>query len=277
MSKKDYLYGRTVIISGASGGIGFNVAKTLIEKYDCKIIGIARNEEKLLKAIETLGDKKTNFSYKLFDVSVKENWLKFAEELNSENVIPDILINNAGFMLPFTKIENVSFDEVDEIVKTNFLSCVYSVKALLPLLKKSAHPAVFNVSSAAGLFPVVGESMYCSTKYAVRAFTETLAVDYGKKIFFGGIYPGFIKTDLFSRMGVKKENMDFVSGFTMPVDKAAKKIVRGIYKRKKKTVIGKDGKFLNFLGKFFPKSGAKFVAFILRKSKLELFDGVFKD
>lgn len=277
MSKKDLLYKKTVIISGASGGIGFNVAKTLIEKYDCKIIGIARNKEKIEKAIESLGDKKQNFTYRLFDVKDKENWKNFADELLREGITPDILINNAGFMLPFTKIENLSLDEVDEIVKTNLTSYVYAIKSLLPLLKHSSHPAVFNVSSAAGLFPVVGESMYCATKYGVRAITETLSIDYGKKIFFGGIYPGFIKTDLFSRMGIKKENMDIVNKFTMSVEKAAKKIVRGIYKRKRKTVVGKDGKLLNFFGKFCPRTGAKLIAAVLKKSKLELFDGVFKE
>lgn len=277
MSKLDKIKGKTVIISGASGGIGFNVAKRLIEKYDCKIIGIARNEEKIKKAIETLGDKKDNFKYRLFDVRVKENWLNFAEELKTQGVKPDILINNAGFMLPFTKIENVTFDEVDEIVKTNFNSYVYSVKTLLPQISESPYPAIVNVASAAGLFPVVGESMYCATKYAVRGFTQTLAVDYKRKIYFGGVYPGFIKTDLFDRMGVKKEEKNLVEKFTMPVEKAAKKIVRGIYKRKKNIVIGYDGKLLNFLGKFFPKTGAKLVAFVLRKSKLKLFDGVFKE
>ncbi|MDY6367161.1 MAG: SDR family NAD(P)-dependent oxidoreductase [Clostridia bacterium] len=276
MSKKSKIQGKTVIISGASGGIGFNVTKRLIEKYDCKIIGIARNEEKIKKAIETLGDKKSNFTYRLFDVREKENWIKFSEDLKNEGIKPDILINNAGFMLPFTKIENISFDEVDEIVKTNFTSYVYSIKSLLPLINDSEYPAVINVASAAGLFPVVGESMYCATKYAVRGLTQTLAVDYKKKIYFGGVYPGFIKTDLFDRMGVKKEEKNLVDKFTMPVDKAAKKIVKGIYKRKKNIVIGYDGKLLNFLGKFFPKTGARLVAFVLRKSKLKLFDGVFK-
>ena len=62
--KKPWIYGKNVVISGASGGIGFSVAKTLIEKYDCKVYGIARNEEKIKKAIESLGDKKSNFTYK---------------------------------------------------------------------------------------------------------------------------------------------------------------------------------------------------------------------
>ena len=84
--KKCYLNGKTVVISGASGGLGFAIAKLLIEKYDCKIIGIARNEKKMLSAIETLGDKKTNFSYKLFDVSIKENWANFSDYLVSNGI-----------------------------------------------------------------------------------------------------------------------------------------------------------------------------------------------
>ena len=124
MKKKNFLFNKTVVITGASGGIGFNVAKLLIEKYNCKIIGIARNEEKLLKNIETLGDKKENFSYKLFDVSVKENWNDFYDYLVENNVQIDVLINNAGFMLPFEKFENYSEDEIESIISTNFLSVI---------------------------------------------------------------------------------------------------------------------------------------------------------
>ena len=64
--KKNYLFNKTVVITGASGGLGFAIAKILIEKYNCKIIGIARNEEKMLNSIQTLGEKKCNFSYHLF-------------------------------------------------------------------------------------------------------------------------------------------------------------------------------------------------------------------
>ena len=120
MKKKNFLFNKTVVITGASGGIGFNVAKLLIEKYNCKIIGIARNEEKLLKNIETLGEKKENFSYRLFDVSVKENWNDFYDYLVENNVQIDVLINNAGFMLPFEKFENYSEDEIESIISTNF-------------------------------------------------------------------------------------------------------------------------------------------------------------
>ena len=75
--KKSWLNDKTVLITGASGGLGFAIAKLLIEKYNCKIIGVARNEQKLLSAMETLGPLKNRFSYCLFDVSVKDNWKSF--------------------------------------------------------------------------------------------------------------------------------------------------------------------------------------------------------
>ena len=68
--------------------------------------------------------------------------------------------------------------DISEIINTNFISVVKACKLFIPYLKKSKTPAIINVSSSAGLCAVVGESMYCATKFAVRGFTETLAVDY---------------------------------------------------------------------------------------------------
>ena len=272
---KNWLKDKTVIISGASGGLGFNVAKLLIEKYDCRVIGIARNEKKLLSAVETLGDKKSNFSYRLFDVSKKENWINFKSELEKDGIIPDVLINNAGFMLPFTKFENLSDEEIEEIVQTNFLSYVNSIKILLPLLKKSNSPCVANVSSAAGICAVVGESMYCATKFAVKGLTETLQQDYKGKIHFCGIYPGFIRTNILHRMSITDKNNKLISKLMMPVEKASKKIVKGLRKRKKRIVMGIDGRSMSFFSRLMPKATPSIIRGVLKASKLELFEDVF--
>lgn len=275
MKKKNFLFNKTVVITGASGGIGFNVAKLLIEKYNCKIIGIARNEEKLLKNIETLGDKKENFSYRLFDVSVKENWNDFYDYLVENNVQIDVLINNAGFMLPFEKFENYSEDEIESIISTNFLSVIYATKKLLPLLKKSTHPTICNIASSAGMCAVVGESMYCATKFAVRGFTETLQQDYKKEIYVAGVYPGFIRTNILHKMSVSDKNNKLINKLMMPVEKASKKIVNGLAKKKKRMVMGIDGCSLTFFGRIFPTLTPSIVSGVLKASKLELFDNVF--
>ena len=273
--KKPWIYNKPVVISGASGGLGFAVAKLLIEKFDCKIIGIARNEQKILSAIETLGDKKANFSYQLFDVSKKENWQNFYNYLVKNDIKIDVLINNAGFMLPFSKFEKYSEKEIDEIINTNFVSNVWSTKTLLPLLKQSTTPAIINVASAAGLCAVVGQSMYCATKFAVKGFTETLQQEYKKQIYVGGIYPGFIKTDIMNRQNVDTKNNKLINKLMMPVEKASKKIVKMIKKRKKRLVMGFDGCSMNIFGRLFPKLTPSIITKVLKASKLELFDEIF--
>ena len=274
MSKK-WLIGKTVVITGASGGLGFNVAKLLIEKYDCKIIGIARNEQKMLKNIETLGNKKANFSYRIFDVSLRENWLEFYNYLTLNNISIDILINNAGFMLPFSKFTNYTDSEIDEIVNTNFMSVVYSTKILFDYINKSPTPAIINISSAAGRCIVVGQSMYCATKFAVRAFTETLQQDFKGQLYLGGVYPGFIRTDILNRKNGKDKANKLVNALMMPVEKASKKIVKGIAKKKKHIAMGLDGRSMSFFSRVFPRLTPTIIRKVLKISKLDLFSDVF--
>lgn len=275
--KKCWLNKKTVVISGASGGLGFSVAKILIEKYDCKIIGIARNEKKLLEAMQTLGEKKDNFTYRLFDVSKRDNWTEFYNYLIENDINIDVLINNAGFMLPFKKFEKYTEEEVDEIIKTDLLSLINSTKILLPLIKKSTTPAIINVSSAAGLLAVAGESLYCTSKFAVRGFTETLAQDYRKQIYVGGIYPGFIKTDILSRQVKDAKNDKTIGKFMMPLEKATKKIVKGIKKKKRRILFGYQARFMSLLSRLFPKSGPTIITKVFKASKFELFNQVFDD
>lgn len=274
--RKNYLYNKTVVITGASGGIGFSIAKLLIEKYNCKVIGIARNEKKILNSISTLTeDKKQNFTYQLFDVSKKQNWTNFANYLQENNISIDVLINNAGFMLPFTKFEKCLDNDIQEIVDTNFLSNVYSIKALMPLLRNSTTPSIINVCSSAGLCAVVGQSMYSATKSAMRSFTESLTQEYKNEFYIAGVYPGFIKTDIMNRLDVDTKSQKLMNSFMMPLEKASKKIVKKISKKKKRIVLGLDGGFMNISYRLFPNLTLSIITKVLKSSKMHIFDDVF--
>ena len=275
--KKCWLNNKVVVISGASGGIGFSVAKSLIEKYSCTILAIGRNKEKMQKAKDTLGEKKDKFLDFYFDVSSLSQWEDFKAQLEEHGIMPDVLINNAGFMLPFKKFDALTMDEIEEIIKTNFSSVLYSFKTLKPLLDKSKTPTVVNVSSAAGLCAVVGESMYCATKYAVRGFTDTIRQDYKKKYFVTGIYPGFIRTDILSRQNTNDKENKLINKIMMPLPRATRKIVRGIKKHKKNVVMGFDGRSMSIFGRLFPNFTASLVRKVLKVSGLELFKDVFSD
>ena len=272
---RNWLVGKTVIISGASGGLGFSLSRLLIEKYDCKIIGIARNEEKIKKAAASLGKKSDNFSYRIFDVTDIEAWRNLRKELEDSGTLPDILINNAGFMLPFAKFHKYSEKEIAEIINTNFTAHINATKIFIPLLEKSKTPAIVNISSAAGICAVVGESMYCATKYAMRGFTETLQQEYKNSFYIGGVYPGFIRTDILNRQNEKTKQNKLINKMMMPVEKASEKIIKRIKRRKKRIVIGADGKSMSFFSRIMPSLTPTIITKVLKASKMDMFKEVF--
>lgn len=273
--KKTWIKDKTVVITGASGGLGFSMSKMLIEKYGAKVIGICRNEQKMLASLKKLQFNKENFSYRVFDVRDNQKWELFYNELVEKNIPVDVLINNAGFMLPFVKFEDISDSEIEEIIDTNFKANLKSIRTLLPLLKKSKYATICNIISSAGNGAVVGESMYCATKFAMKGLTDTIRVEYSGKIKVTGIYPGFIKTDILQRQKVDTKNNKVINFMMSPLDKITKKSVKAIIKQKKTLVTGFDGKMMTFFGKRFPHFTATMIAKVFKLSKQSLFDELF--
>ena len=194
---KNWMNNKTVIITGASGGMGKGVAERLIKEHGCTVIGIARSEEKMKKVVEELGDYADKFSYQLFDVAVEKNWLDFVDYLNENNIKPDILINNAGILPKFDRFQNYTVEYIEKAMNINFYSAVYSIHALLPLLLESPAPAIINVDSSAALMTLAGTSMYSASKAALIGFTKALAKELGpSNITVNCICPGVIATDM---------------------------------------------------------------------------------
>lgn len=232
-TKNTWLKGKTVVITGASGGIGFSITKILLEEYGAKVMGICRNEKKMLAALESVRVNKENFSYRLFDVRDDKKWEEFGAEIAASDSGADVLINNAGFMLPFEKFEKITAKERDEIIDTDFRANLVSTATLLPILKKSSVPCIVNIASSSSMCAVVGESMYTAVKFAMKGFTDALRVEYKGKISVVGIYPGFVKTDIMQRQKTDVSGNKLISSFMASVEKTGKKCVKAIVKRKK--------------------------------------------
>ena len=270
-----WLKNKKVVLTGASSGIGKEITKILIEKYDCFVLGIGQNGQKMIELKNLLKEKSHHFSYNLFDVSNKENWDKFVKELEDKNWEADMLINCAGMLPKFDRFENYSLELLDVVMKTNFYSAVYAIKAMLPILKKSQSPAIVNVSSSASLCALPGITYYTASKSALKNFTEALASEYKNKIYVGLICPGFTRTNIFRNQD-KQVEKSIVYKFSMNVDKMAKKIVKAIKRKKKRAVIGSDACLMNMLYKLCPKSASDICGGVLKKFKVELFEDVFK-
>ena len=272
---KNWLYNQTVILSGASGGIGKELAKLLITKYSANVIGIGRSEEKMIALQNELGEFSHAFSYRLFDVAKKECWQSFAKELDEKKIRPTLLINNAGI---FPALQKACFSPstlAEKVLQTNYLSAVYAVEALSPLLVGNGKylPAIVNVSSSAALCTVVGAGFYAASKSALKGYTEALQLEEKGKKYVGIVYPGTTATDLFrDDTNVQNSAMGMIA---MPANKMAKKIAKRILKRKKRSVLGFDAKFMCFTAKCFPVKGPAFIRWVMKISKSKAFDNVF--
>ena len=276
-----WLKGKTAIVTGASGGMGAGIAATLIKKHGCTVIGVARSEPKMLKFIDELGDEyKEQFSYKLFDVSVKENWEAFAEELKEAGVKPDILINNAGILPKFKRFDRYSYEEINKAMDINFYSCIYSTKTLLPMLLESDSPAVINIDSSAALMTLAGTSMYSASKAALKGFTEALRVEFAGKMYVSLVCPGFTKTDIFRNQGASGEAdkgqkvMDMIS---TDCDRMVRMIMRGIEYKYPMQVRGFDAHAMSTFNRLMPVYGSKLFSAVMKLADVEIFKEVFED
>ncbi len=275
---KNWLDNKTVIITGASAGIGKGIAEMLIKKHNCNVIGIARSKEKTEKFISELGEYSRNFTYRLFDVSVKDNWNEFANFLIENHIHPDVLINNAGILPKFNKAENYSIEELENVMNINFYSAVYSVDALLPLLLKSSSSGIVNISSSASLMSLAGTSAYSASKGALKSYTEALREDLRGKCYVSVVCPGFTKTDIFrnqSENTPKGEKM--INAISTNCNVMVKKIVKGFEHRKELMIFGADAQFMKIFGRITPVKGGKIFSSVMKMSKLPLFDDVFKN
>lgn len=275
--KKCWLNNKTVIVTGASSGIGRGITVKLIKEYNCTVLGIARSEEKMKSLVAELGEYGDRLSYRLFDVSKRDNWKSYAEHLQEKGIKPDILINNAGILPEFKSFERFSAEEFENTIGVNFYGAVYSIKELLPIILESSTPAIINIDSSAALMPLAGTCAYSASKAALKAFTEAVREELRGRCYVGVICPGFTKTDIFRSQNLtEKREEKIIRAVSTSLDYAVKRIIKSIRKKRELTVIGADAQFMKIFGRLMPVKGGKAVSAILKKSGFKLFDGVFK-
>lgn len=267
---KNWLRGKNVIITGASSGIGAHLARLLLA-LDCKVLGVSRKADKAKDFADSLNN--SSYSYYCFDVGVESEWVKFSDHLKEISFLPDVVINNAGIMPAFKRAQDVEVEVFEKVTSINYFSAIYSYTHLSPLLSESKTPSIINVSSSSALATLVGTAPYIASKTALRAYTECLYTE-RKDMYIAVVCPGFTKTEIFrdQKQGVDDGIIGLVS---MPADKMARKILKRIRRRKRRIVVGIDAHLMSGFYRLFPKLSTRLIAWVLKKTKLPLFDGIF--
>lgn len=189
-----YLEKKVVVIIGASEGIGKATAKKLAEA-GAHVVLAARNEEKLKKVVNEIHSSGGSGFYKVTDVTDKtqvEELIDYAIEKFGK---VDTLINGAGLML-FSMWKNAKIEEWEKMIDLNIKGVLNGIYSVLPHLMSQRNGQIINIGSIAGHSVGQGHGVYSSTKYAIKAITESLRLELSKEygIQISMISPGVIKT-----------------------------------------------------------------------------------
>ena len=179
-----------VFISGASRGIGNSIAKYFAQN-DYIVVGTSRNEFKF-------DDKTENLIPVKLDVTSRDDVKKCFDFLKSENLLPDILINNAGITADqiFLRMKD---EDWDNVIDTNLNGVFNLSKIFVKNMIKNKKGRIINISSISGLMGNPGQVNYSASKSALNGFTKSLAKELGSRnITVNCVAPGFIETDMTS-------------------------------------------------------------------------------
>jgi short-subunit dehydrogenase len=194
---------KIVVITGASSGIG-EAAAIEFAKRGAKLVLVARRKEKLEDLQKSLTQFRTEVLVCPCDVSDKESVKKMSDVVLAKFGKIDILINNAGFAI-YGTVENLTIEEIESQMQTNYFGMVYCTKNFIPILQKQNSGHIVNVASVAASFGLPGIAPYCASKFAMLGFSEGLKHELrGTNIGVTVVSPIMVRTNFFDHESFAK-------------------------------------------------------------------------
>jgi NADP-dependent 3-hydroxy acid dehydrogenase YdfG len=187
---------KTIVVTGATSGFGKAIA-TLFAQHHYTVCITGRRIDRL---IELKNNLESQFQTKVIcltmDVRNKEEVTAAIETLKSQVDHIDILVNNAGLAAGLSSIEEGNTDDWEQMIDTNVKGLLYVTRCIAPLMKQQASGHIFNIGSTAAKTVYKNGNVYCATKFAVDALSQSMRIDllpYGIKV--TAIHPGMAETE----------------------------------------------------------------------------------
>ena len=252
------------VITGAASGIGRALAVSLAES-GAQLALSDINSEGLSETVSLVGGANRVMS-DVFDMADAQAIAAYADKVETTLGKADYMFNVAGL----TRVGNfldTPLESMEKVMNVNYWGVVRMTKAFMEqiLAKKGT---LVNISSVFGLIGYAGQTHYCASKFAVRGFTETLAQELkGTGVGICCVHPGGVATNVARNAEVDKmpvgdatreeldANFDKMA-ITSP-EKAAKVILKGAAKKKRRILIGGDARFISIVSRLFPVSYTK--------------------
>ena len=246
---------KAIFITGGGSGIGRATAQLFARRGWFVGLGDV-NEAGMAETARLIGDE---VFIARVDVRSRAEWRDALQRfVEASGGRLDVLFNNAG-IAQGGAFEAMSEDETDRVLDINLRGVIQGAEAALPHLKATPGAVLVNTCSAAGLYAGAGMSIYCVTKFGVRALTDSLDAEWqdahGIKV--RSIMPSFIDTPLLSgptadsNQTMREKVVELGLEFT-PVEKVAEAVWEAVHGKKRHVIVGKTAKRLAFIMRWAP-------------------------
>lgn len=187
---------KTIFVTGATSGFGKAIALLFAQKGFDLIINGRRNDRLLALKKELEDQYNVSVTALCFDVRDKEAVNESITKLKSEIAKIDILVNNAGLAAGLATIDEGDTDNWDKMIDTNIKGLLYVTRQIAPMMREQCSGHIINIGSTAGKLAYKNGNVYCATKFAVDALSQSMRIDllpYGIKV--TAINPGMAETE----------------------------------------------------------------------------------
>ncbi|HLG18524.1 MAG TPA: SDR family oxidoreductase [Bdellovibrionota bacterium] len=254
-----------VIITGASRGIG-RAAAIEFAKRGAKVVVASRDEAKMKEVADRVREAGGEPMVVACDVAVEKSCQELAKRTLARFSRIDILINNAGFGY-YSPVEDLSTEKLDQIFRTNLYGTIWCTQAVLPQMKKQNRGHIVNVSTIISGRSIPFMSAYCMTKFAMRAFDESLRLEVRSHgIGVSHVCPGLTTTD-FQTNAVRVEGSGppVPNQMGMSPEKVGRAIFRAVERNKREVTLTMNGKIMLTLQRISPRLTDAIIALYMRR------------
>jgi NAD(P)-dependent dehydrogenase (short-subunit alcohol dehydrogenase family) len=257
---------KVIVVTGAGNGMGRETTLELARR-GATIAAIDINQTTLDETVALAGPHGSRISTHLVDVTNLEQVRALPAAVIALHGGIDGLINVAGIIHKFRKVNDLSYDEIHRVMNVNFYGTVHMVKEFLPHLLTRPAAQILNIASMGGYVPVPGQTIYCASKAAIKLFSEGLRAELtGTNVGVSILFPGAIATNISVNSGaatqaeveaMSKQGTTTIK--TTPADVAGKLIVGAFEGNPFHAFAGSDAKLMYWWGRLLPEGAANMI------------------
>ncbi|MDF0530104.1 SDR family NAD(P)-dependent oxidoreductase [Tsukamurella sp. 8F] len=277
--------GKVAVVTGAGSGIGAALAAGLAER-GARLALSDVDAEGLGRTVASLGG--TDAHTRVLDVTDRDAVERYAADVAEHYGVVHQVYNNAGIAPVAGSVLTTSYEDYERVIGVNLWGVLHGTKAFLPHLIASGDGHLVNVSSLNGYMAQAGLSAYCTTKFGVRGFTESVRSDMlaaGLPVAVTVVHPGGVKTNI-ATSGLAARGDDAGAAERAAVDAynakllkmaptdAVRIILDGVAKKKARVLVGNDARsvdvLVRLLPSLYPRLVNRMMARVMGDSAMEL-------